>query len=101
MSKIQYGYWVITIALLGGLLMPQGVWADPKDKSGYTLLTATPANLMRDMSTDRPDQTESPYTVDAGAISKLKWMFSMGVGTVTVRMTVIGLSNRLSWGTLI
>lgn len=68
MSKIQYGYWGMTLVLVGGLLMPQGVWADPKDKSGDTLLTATPANLMRDMRTDRPDQTESPYTVDAGHI---------------------------------
>ena len=68
MSKIQYGYWGMTLVLVGGLLMPQGVWADLKDKSGDTLLTATPANLMRDMRTDRPDQTESPYTVDAGHI---------------------------------
>jgi hypothetical protein len=36
------------------------------DKSGYTLFNPTPRELMRDMSTDRPDTTESPYTVDAG-----------------------------------
>ncbi len=36
------------------------------DKSHYTLFDATPRDLMRPMSTDRPDQTESPYTVDAG-----------------------------------
>jgi hypothetical protein len=36
------------------------------DKSGYTLFNPTPANLLRDLSTDRPDQTESAYTVDAG-----------------------------------
>lgn len=36
------------------------------DKTGYTLFRPTPAALMREMSTDRPDQTESPYTVDAG-----------------------------------
>lgn len=38
------------------------------DKSGYTLFNPTPASAMRDMSTDRPDKTESPYTVDAGHI---------------------------------
>ena len=38
----------------------------PADKSGYTLFHPTPAALLRDLSTDRPDQTESPYTVDAG-----------------------------------
>lgn len=36
------------------------------DKSGYSLLDPTPRELMREMSTDRPDATESPYTVDAG-----------------------------------
>lgn len=36
------------------------------DKSRYTLFHPTPPALMREMSTDRPDQTESAYTVDAG-----------------------------------
>ncbi|MCI0635591.1 MAG: transporter [Actinobacteria bacterium] len=35
-------------------------------KSGYTLFRPTPRDLMRPLSTDRPDATESPYTVDAG-----------------------------------
>lgn len=37
-----------------------------KNKSAYTLLNPTPVSLMREMSTDRPDTTESPITVDAG-----------------------------------
>jgi hypothetical protein len=36
------------------------------DKSAYTLFNPTPREQMRELSTDRPDQTESPYTVDAG-----------------------------------
>jgi hypothetical protein len=36
------------------------------DKSQYHLFRPTPSALMREMSTDRPDKTESPYTVDAG-----------------------------------
>lgn len=36
------------------------------DKSRYTLINPTPAAQMRELSTDRPDKTESPYTVDAG-----------------------------------
>jgi len=36
------------------------------DKSGYTLFNPAPAAEMRVLNTDRPDQTESPYTVDAG-----------------------------------
>ncbi len=38
----------------------------PAGKSSYRLFHPTPRELMREMSTDRPDQTESPYTVDAG-----------------------------------
>ena len=36
------------------------------NKSAFTLFNPTPTDLMRDLSTDRPDQTESAYTVDAG-----------------------------------
>ncbi len=36
------------------------------DKSGYSLFRPTPDSLMREMATDRPDKTESAYTVDAG-----------------------------------
>lgn len=39
--------------------------ADP-DKSRYHLFNPTPREQMRELSTDRPDQTESPYSVDAG-----------------------------------
>lgn len=38
----------------------------PADKSSYTVFNATPVNLMRDLAPDRPDLTESPFTVDAG-----------------------------------
>lgn len=38
----------------------------PPDKGGYSLFHPTPPNLLREMSTDRPDKTESAYTVDAG-----------------------------------
>lgn len=37
-----------------------------ESKSQYHLFNPTPRELMRDMSTDRPDKTESAYTVDAG-----------------------------------
>ena len=36
------------------------------DKWKYNLFNSVPSEYLRDMSTDRPDQTESPYTVDAG-----------------------------------
>lgn len=46
--------------------------AEPKesapDKSRYWLFNPTPESLMRDLTTDRPDMTESPFTVDAGHV---------------------------------
>lgn len=51
-----------------GLLCATGLMsAEPlPDKSRYHLFKPTPRASMREMSTDRPDQTESPHTVDAG-----------------------------------
>jgi hypothetical protein len=42
--------------------------ATAQDKSQYTLFRPTPERQMREMTTDRPDTTESPFTVDAGHI---------------------------------
>src|SRR5688572_16907283 len=38
------------------------------DKLQFNLFNPTPRSQMREMSTDRPDTTESPYTVDAGHV---------------------------------
>jgi hypothetical protein len=38
----------------------------PPDKSGYNLFNPTPVEYLREMSPDRPDKTDSPFTVDAG-----------------------------------
>jgi Putative MetA-pathway of phenol degradation len=38
------------------------------DKSQYTFFNPTPERLLREFQTDRPDMTESPFTVDAGHI---------------------------------
>lgn len=45
---------------------PQPPKEPPIDKSAYTLLNPTPRKFMRELAPDRPDKTESPYTVDAG-----------------------------------
>jgi hypothetical protein len=36
------------------------------DKDRYNLFNPTPRELIRELTPDRPDKTESPYTVDAG-----------------------------------
>ncbi|HUG13109.1 MAG TPA: transporter [Opitutaceae bacterium] len=38
------------------------------DKTGFSWSNPTPDELLRPMTTDRPDATESPFTVDAGRI---------------------------------
>jgi hypothetical protein len=54
--------------LLTILLAAGAAPAETVDKSGYHLLNPTPRQHMRPMSPDRPDTTESPYTVDAGHV---------------------------------
>ncbi|KAB2912187.1 MAG: transporter [Hyphomicrobiaceae bacterium] len=39
-----------------------------ESKEQYSLVNPTPDRLLRDMTTDRPDTTESPFTVDAGRV---------------------------------
>ncbi|MDB6123480.1 MAG: hypothetical protein JWQ71_2473 [Pedosphaera sp.] len=45
---------------------PQIPSSTTPDKNEYSLFHPTPDSLMRPFATDRPDKTESPYTVDAG-----------------------------------
>jgi hypothetical protein len=59
----------VLLAAVG--LMPAG--AEPADhsdagKTRFTLWNPVPRERLRELSTDRPDQTESPFTVDAGHV---------------------------------
>lgn len=54
-----------TIALPIGYTGAAEITPTP-DKSAFTVTNRTPESLLRDLSTDRPDLTESPYSVDAG-----------------------------------
>lgn len=51
--------WLSLIVLLSGSVLAN-------DKEKYHLFNPTPQDEMRGLYTDRPDKTESPYTVDAG-----------------------------------
>jgi hypothetical protein len=51
---------------IGALMGAPAPEAVAQKKHGFTLLNPTTPDLMRELNTDRPDQTESPYTVDAG-----------------------------------
>ena len=70
-----------TIATLHAGAEPAATTAAPSatgDKWQYNLFNPTPADLMRPMSTDRPDTTESPITVDAGHIQIESSLFDYG-----------------------
>ena len=64
------GVWLAQAAGSAGLAAPPAAPVEPAaaapDKSRFTLWNPTPRPLMRELSADRPDKTESPYTVDAG-----------------------------------
>jgi hypothetical protein len=59
-----------TLGLAGAVaaLVAGSATASGQDRSSYSLFNPTPDRLLRDLTTDRPDTTESPFTVDAGRI---------------------------------
>lgn len=56
---------VITLFYTSTLAVAQPVF---EDKRSFSFTHPTPRHLWRELSADRPDFTESPYTVDAGAV---------------------------------
>ena len=66
--------WALALTIGWRVLGASSVWAQetplptasPASKSAYSLFNPTPREKMRPLWADRPDKTESPYTVDAG-----------------------------------
>jgi hypothetical protein len=73
-------YEFLRIGLVTGLPLVVGsaLFAAEADKSRYTLFNPVPPELLRELSTDRPDQTESANTVDAG-----HWQLEMDLANYT------------------
>jgi hypothetical protein len=69
------------------------------DKSGYTLFNPTPRDQMREMSTDRPDVTESPNTVDAGhfqaELSFIEWTHEEQGGLEADQINVLPMNLKV------
>lgn len=65
-SKLRAAAVALAIVLIGGVGAVSAADETKANKRQYNLFNPTPRSLMRDMSTDRPDVTESPITVDAG-----------------------------------
>ncbi len=98
---------LILLALLPAPLLAQDTQPEP-DKNVYNLFNPTPRDRMREMKTDRPDKTESPYTVDAGhfqaEISFIDFTYSnpsAGTSTNTVKALPsnlkLGLTNNIDF----
>lgn len=64
MNRNYIAYTVV----LGGLLMPFKGMGQQKEQKNFSLFNPVPREQMREMETDRPDVTETPYTVDVGHI---------------------------------
>lgn len=67
MSKV--GCWrpsILAVFAVAATATAQPPGGTLPDKSSYNLFNPVPADLLRELSPDRPDKTESPYTVDAG-----------------------------------
>jgi len=71
------------------------------DKSQYTLFNPTPPNCLREFDPDRPDVTDSPFTVDAGHIQFESGLFSYSLsrpdrqGVVTEEFDILDTNIRL------
>jgi hypothetical protein len=54
------------VTLFGVFQIARALADESPDKSKYNLFRPTPDAFLREMATDRPDKTESAYTLDAG-----------------------------------
>lgn len=101
------------VVLSAGFLLAAVAPGAAQDKNQYTIFNPTPDNLLRDMSTDRPDTTESPFTVDAGHVQFESTIFGYSrsrrddegtitkgyeYGTTNIR---IGLTNWAEFGVVV
>lgn len=63
---LKYFAFALGLAVFPLALSAQPISTSPPDKSIYNLFNPVPDELMRGLCPDRPDKTESAYTVDAG-----------------------------------
>ena len=68
MSRIRSGLLssIVLSAVVAATAAAQPAAGAVPDKDGCNLFNPVPQELLRELSPDRPDKTESPYTVDAG-----------------------------------
>jgi len=60
----RHYYW--SLCIFSAVFISNICYGQQKSQKKFSLFNPVPRAEMRDMETDRPDVTESPYTVDAG-----------------------------------
>ena len=58
--------WLLVLTVLAAVAGAEDTGEPAVDKSRFHLFNPTPSKYLRDLDTDGPGSTESPYTVDAG-----------------------------------
>ena len=66
--KQTFETWGLAFGCLAVAIASPALGVEPHGKEKFSLLNPTPRELWREVSPDRPDTTESPITVDAGAV---------------------------------
>lgn len=95
-----------SIGILSALGLTAAVAASP-EKASFHLFNPTPRDLMREMTTDRPDITESPYTVDAGhlqiELSFVDYTRDEGADSLSIMPTNfrVGVLNNLEFAIVV
>ena len=81
---------------------PQQVAPEADAEGSYSLLHPAPRELMREMSTDRPDTTESPISVDAGhfqvevdalSVSRDEGVTDLALGSINLKLGLTSFSD--------
>jgi Putative MetA-pathway of phenol degradation len=91
MLKFNASMTILTLTCLCNAQVPQD-----SIKGSYHLFHATPGTLMRSLETDRPDVTESAYTVDAGHFQYETDLFKSDHSTIEGIKTIHNLYNAFN-----
>ena len=72
-----------------------GAAEPPPDKRQYSLFDPVPVELLRELSTDRPDMTESPWTVDAGHFQVEVDLFAWSHAGATDAVNILSVNAKV------
>lgn len=99
--------YLVFLFLFGSSILCHAQMPKDSSKATYDLFHPTPKDMMRGFSTDRPDATESPYTVNAGHFQfetdlfKTDRTYISGIKTIENSFNVanlkLGITNTLDF----